>query len=50
MRYYLAILLGMGVIFSGSAFAQSTQDIEIILSSSTYNYGDKLDYRNAWEI
>ena len=45
MRYYLPILLGMGIIFSGSAFAQSTQDIEIILSSSTYNYGDKLDYR-----
>ena len=45
MKYYLAILVGIGVIFSGNAFAQYTPDVEIILSSSSYNYGEKLDYK-----
>ena len=44
MRRYLLLILGMGIIFSGNAFAQYTQDIEIEISSSSYNYGDKLDY------
>tara|TARA_B100000745_G_scaffold228597_1_gene153152 strand:+ start:1798 stop:2463 length:666 start_codon:yes stop_codon:yes gene_type:complete len=45
MKYYLAVLVGIGVIFSGNAFAQYTPDAEIILTSSSYNYGEKLDYR-----
>lgn len=45
MKYYLAILVGIGVIFSGNAFAQYTPDVEIILTSSSYNYGEKLDYK-----
>jgi hypothetical protein len=45
MKYYLAVLVGIGVIFSGNAFAQYTPDVEIILSSSSYNYGEKLDYK-----
>ena len=44
MKYYLAVLVGIGVIFSGNAFAQYTPDAEIILTSSSYNYGEKLDY------
>jgi len=30
--------------FSGSAFAQYVQDIELVISSPSYNYGEKLDY------
>jgi hypothetical protein len=45
MRKYLLVILGISVIFSGNAFAQYTQDVEIILSSPSYNYGEKLDYR-----
>jgi hypothetical protein len=45
MKYYLAVLVGIGVIFSGNAFAQYIPDVEIILSSSSYNYGEKLDYK-----
>jgi len=41
---YLLLILGISIIFSGNAFAQHTPDVEIILSSSSYNYGDKLDY------
>ena len=44
MRQYLLLILGIGIIFSGNAFAQYTQDVEIVISSNTYNYGDKLDY------
>jgi len=45
MRVILLLILGAGLIFPGSAFAQDTPDVEIILSSPTYNYGDKLDYK-----
>jgi len=45
MRQYLLLILGIGIIFSGNAFAQYTQDIEIVISSPSYNYGEKLDYR-----
>ena len=45
MRQYLLLILGVGIIFSGSAYAQSIQDIEIVISSSNYNYGEKLDYK-----
>jgi hypothetical protein len=45
MKYYLSVLLGISIIFSGNAFAQYTPDLEILISSSNYNYGDKLDYR-----
>jgi hypothetical protein len=45
MRQYLLIVFGISIIFSSSAFAQYTPDVEIILSGPTYNYGDKLDYR-----
>ena len=45
MMRYLLLILGISIIFSGNAFAQSTPDVEIILSSSSYNYGEKLDYR-----
>ena len=45
MKYYLAVLVGIGVIFSGNAFAQYTPDVEIILTSSSYNFGEKLDYK-----
>ena len=44
MRIIFFLILGAGLIFPGSAFAQYTPDVEIILSSSTYNYGDRLDY------
>ena len=44
MMRYLLLILGISIIFSGNAFAQSTPDVEIILSSSSYNYGEKLDY------
>lgn len=45
MRQYLLLILGISIIFSGNAFAQNTQDVEIIISSSSYNFGDKLDYK-----
>ena len=45
MKYYLAVLVGIGVIFSGNAFAQNIPDAEILISSSSYNYGEKLDYK-----
>ena len=38
------LILGISILFSGSAYAQYTPDVEIVLSSSTYSYGDKLDY------
>ena len=44
MRQYLLLILGIGIIFSGNAFAQYTQDIEIVISTPNYNYGEKLDY------
>jgi len=44
MRLGLLLILGIVVIFSGNAFAQNSPDVEIIISSSNYNYGDKLDY------
>ena len=44
MRQYLLIIIGIGIIFSGNAFAQYTQDIEIVVSSPSYSYGEKLDY------
>ena len=45
MRQYLLLILATTIIFSGNAFAQYTPDLEILISSSNYNYGDKLDYR-----
>ena len=45
MRQYLLLILGVSIIFSGSAYAQNMQDVEIIISSSSYNYGEKLDYK-----
>ena len=45
MRQYLLLILGVSIIFSGSAYAQSIQDVEIVISSSNYNYGEKLDYK-----
>ena len=44
MRQCLLIILGVSIIFSGTAFAQNIPDVKIILSESSYNYGDKLDY------
>jgi len=44
MRQYLLLILAIGIIFSGNAFAQYTQDIEIVISTPNYNYGEKLDY------
>ena len=44
MRQYLLLIIGLGIIFSGNAFAENIQDIEIVISSPSYNYGDKLDY------
>jgi hypothetical protein len=45
MKYFLLALLGVGIIFSGNVYAQDIPKIEIIISNSIYNYGDKLDYR-----
>ena len=45
MRQYLLIILGISVIFSANAFAQNIPTVEIVISSSSYNYGDKLDYK-----
>jgi len=44
MRQYLLLILGVSIIFSTSAYAQDIQDVEIVISSSNYNYGEKLDY------
>ena len=44
MKVILSLVLGMSIILSSGVYAQSTQEIELNLSSSTYNYGDKLDY------
>jgi hypothetical protein len=41
MRQYLLIILGISVIFSANAFAQNIPTVEIVISSSSYNYGDK---------
>ena len=45
MRYFLLVLFGIGIIFSGNVYAQDIPKIEIIISNSIYNYGDKLDYK-----
>ena len=45
MRQYLLVILGISIIFSGNAFAQYTPDVDILISSPNYNYGDKLDYK-----
>ena len=45
MRQYVLLILGISIIFSGNAFAQHTPDVEIVLSASIYNYGEKLDYK-----
>ena len=39
------VILGASIIFSGNAFAQYSPDVEIILSASSYNYGETLDYK-----
>ena len=44
MRLELLLILGIASIFTGNAFAQDAQDIEIVISSPSYNYGEKLDY------
>ena len=44
MRVILLIMIGASILFPGIIFAQSIPDIELKLSSSTYNYGDRLDY------
>ena len=44
MRLELLLILGIALIFTGNAFAQDAQDIEIVISSTSYNYGEKLDY------
>ena len=44
MKRYLLVILCASIIFSGNAFAQYSPDVEIVLSASTYNYGEKLDY------
>ena len=45
MKQYILLVLVISIIFSSNAFAQQTPDVEIILSSSSYNYGEKLDYK-----
>ena len=45
MKQILLLIIGASIIFSTSAYAQETQNIEILISSANYNYGDKLDYR-----
>ena len=44
MRQFLLMIGVIGIIFSGNAFAQDSQVIEIVISSPSYNYGEKLDY------
>tara|TARA_B100001540_G_C15528733_1_gene515865 strand:+ start:46 stop:711 length:666 start_codon:yes stop_codon:yes gene_type:complete len=45
MRGHLLVLIGIAIIFTGEAFAQSSQNITIEISETSYNYGDKLDYK-----
>ena len=45
MKAVLLIILGFSIIISGTAYAQYSPDVELLLSSSTYNYGEKLDYK-----
>ena len=45
MKQYILLVLVISIIFSSNAFAQQTPDVEIILSSSSYKYGEKLDYK-----
>tara|TARA_B100001540_G_scaffold316672_1_gene347172 strand:+ start:1405 stop:2091 length:687 start_codon:yes stop_codon:yes gene_type:complete len=45
MKYYLFLILSIGIIFSGNAFGQYIQDVEILISSPSYSYGDNLDYK-----
>ena len=45
MRQYLLLILSTSIIFSGNAFAQYNSDVEIVISSPNYSYGDKLDYK-----
>jgi len=44
MRQYLLLILTVSIIFSSNAYAQDVQNIEIVISSPNYNYGEKLDY------
>lgn len=44
MKPILLLMLAICIVFPGGVFAQSTPDIELKLSSTIYNYGDKLDY------
>ena len=44
MKPILLLMLGACIVFPGGVYAQSTPDIELKLSSTIYNYGDKLDY------
>ena len=44
MKGILFLILGTSIILSSVAYAQSVPEIELNLSSSTYNYGDRLDY------
>jgi len=44
MKVILFLILGVSMIFSNVAFAQYIPEIELNLSTSTYNYGDRLDY------
>ena len=45
MKGIILLILAVSMFFSGIAYGQNTPDVEIILSSSTYSYGDKLDYQ-----
>lgn len=45
MRNVILIVLATSLIFPSSVYAQDLPDVELILSSSTYNFGEKLDYR-----
>jgi len=44
MKAILFLILGMSIILPSGAYAQSAPEIELNLSSSIYNYGDRLDY------
>jgi len=45
MKGIILLILAVSMFFSGIVYAQNTPNAEITLSSSTYNYGDKLDYQ-----
>ena len=45
MKVIFLLILTTGMIFSTTAYAQNSPDTDLILSSSTYNFGEKLDYR-----